>query len=149
MNGCTYNPNNLLDILLGKMQLKNDAALARMLEVAPPVISKIRHHRLQVGASLLIRMHDVTGMSIRDLRDLMGDRRTKYRLSDAAWTDEERVAKLGAATVASHDTQGAAPLTRCAAGRDGECGHAQCPQLRDNEPCTTGRHCPLDNWNED
>ena len=28
-------------------------------------------------------MHEVTGMSIRDLRDLMGDRRTKYRLSDA------------------------------------------------------------------
>ena len=40
-------------------------------------------HRLPVGASLLIRMHEVTGMSIRDLRDLMGDRRTKYRLSDA------------------------------------------------------------------
>ena len=79
----SYNPNHLLDILLGKMQLKNDAALSRMLEVAPPVISKIRHHRLPVGASLLIRMHEVTGMSIRDLRDLMGDRRTKYRLSDA------------------------------------------------------------------
>ena len=79
----SYNPNHLLDVLLGKMQLKNDAALSRMLEVAPPVISKIRHHRLPVGASLLIRMHEVTGMSIRDLRDLMGDRRTKYRLSDA------------------------------------------------------------------
>lgn len=79
----SYNPNRLLDILLGKMQLKNDAALARMLEVAPPVISKIRHHRLPVGASLLIRMYEVTGMSIRDLRDLMGDRRAKYRLSDA------------------------------------------------------------------
>ncbi|MGV7209531.1 hypothetical protein ACLB1G_16930 [Oxalobacteraceae bacterium A2-2] len=79
----SYNPNHLLDILLGKMQLKNDAALSRLLEVAPPVISKIRHHRLPVGASLLIRMHEVTGMSIRDLRDLMGDRRTKYRLSDA------------------------------------------------------------------
>ena len=79
----SYNPNHLLDILLGKMQLKNDAALSRMLEVAPPVISKIRHHRLPVGASLLIRMHEVTGMSIRDLRDLMGDRRTKYHLSDA------------------------------------------------------------------
>ncbi|WP_314439460.1 hypothetical protein [Massilia timonae] len=36
-------------------------------------------------------------------------------------------------------------LNRCAAGRDGECGHAQCPQLRDNEPRTSGRHCPLDN----
>jgi hypothetical protein len=78
-----YNPNHLLDILRGNMQLRNDAALSRMLEVAPPVISKIRHRRLPVGASLLIRMHEVTGMSIRDLRDLMGDRRTKYRLSDA------------------------------------------------------------------
>jgi hypothetical protein len=28
-------------------------------------------------------MHEVSDMSIRDLRDLMGDRRTKYRLSDA------------------------------------------------------------------
>ena len=48
-----------------------------------------------------------------------------------------------AAKAASQDTKHA-PLTRCAAGRDGECGHAQCPQLRDNEPRATGRHCPLD-----
>jgi hypothetical protein len=38
-----------------------------------------------------------------------------------------------------------APLNRCAAGRDGECTNPQCPQLRDNEPRATGRHCPLDN----
>jgi plasmid maintenance system antidote protein VapI len=79
----TYDPNRLLDTLLEKMNLKNDAALSRALEVAPPVISKIRHRRLPVGASLLIRMHEVSEMSIRELRDLMGDRRTKYRLSDA------------------------------------------------------------------
>lgn len=79
----TYDPNHLLDILLRKMQLKNDAALSRMLGVAPPVISKIRHRRLPVGAPLLIRMHEVTDIGIRDLRDLMGDRRTKYRISDA------------------------------------------------------------------
>jgi len=36
------------------------------------------------------------------------------------------------------------PLIRCAAGRDGECSHAQCPQLRDREPAATGRHCPID-----
>jgi hypothetical protein len=97
MIDCTYNPNHLLDTLLGKMHLKNDAALSRMLEVAPPVISKIRHHRLQVGASLLMRMHDITGISVRELRDLMGDRRAKYRLSDTAWTEEERAARLGRA----------------------------------------------------
>jgi len=103
----SYNPNHLLDILLGKMQLKNDAALSRMLEVAPPVISKIRHHRLPVGASLLIRMHEVTGMSIRDLRDLMGDRRTKYRLSDAQGRPkpEEKAAKEAAAQAAQQQAQ--------------------------------------------
>ena len=104
----SYNPNHLLDILLGKMQLKNDAALSRMLEVAPPVISKIRHHRLPVGASLLIRMHEVTGMSIRDLRDLMGDRRTKYRLSDAQGRPkpEEKAAQQAAAQGQQQGQQG-------------------------------------------
>jgi len=94
-----YNPNRLLDTLIENLRLKNDAALSRALEVAPPVISKIRHHRLPVGASLLIRMHEVTGMSIRDLRDLMGDRRTKYRLSDAQGRPkpEEKAAQAAAA----------------------------------------------------
>jgi hypothetical protein len=78
-----FNPNNLLDVLIRNMSLKNDAALSRALEVAPPVISKIRHRRLPVGASLLLRMHEVSKMSVRELRDLMGDRRMKYRLSDA------------------------------------------------------------------
>jgi hypothetical protein len=77
-----YDPNNLLDSLIEKLHLKNDAALSRALEVAPPVISKIRHRRLPVGASLLIRMHEVSDLSIRDLRMLMGDRRDKFRISD-------------------------------------------------------------------
>lgn len=41
------------------------------------------------------------------------------------------------------------PLQRCAAGRDGDCTHPDCPQLRDNEPKATGRHCPLDTSDED
>lgn len=77
-----YDPDNLLGSIIGKLNLKNDAALSRALEVAPPVISKIRHRRLPVGASLLIRMHEVTDLSIKDLRMLMGDRRNKFRISD-------------------------------------------------------------------
>jgi len=77
-----YDPNNLLDTLIDKLHLKNDAALSRALEVATPVISKIRHRRLPVGASLLIRMHEVSDLSIRELRTLMGDRREKFRISD-------------------------------------------------------------------
>jgi hypothetical protein len=77
----SYNPDNLLNTLIQKLAIKNDAALARALEVAPPVISKIRHRRLPVGASLLIRMHEVADLSIAELRVLMGDRRSKYRVS--------------------------------------------------------------------
>ncbi|MGE4866854.1 hypothetical protein, partial [Yersinia enterocolitica] len=40
------------------------------------------------------------------------------------------------------------PLERCAAARDGECSHKDCPQLRDNEPMATGRHCPIDDWDD-
>ena len=76
-----YDPNNLLDSLIDTLRLRNDAALARVLEVAPPVISKIRHRKLPIGASILIRMHEVTELSIKDLRILMGDRRQKFRIS--------------------------------------------------------------------
>ncbi len=77
-----YDPDQLLASLIGRLNLKNDAALSRALEVSPPVISKIRHRRLPVTASLLIRMHEVSALSIAELRQLMGDRRGKFRISD-------------------------------------------------------------------
>jgi hypothetical protein len=77
-----YDPNHLVDALLDRLRLKNDAALCRLLEIAPPMISKVRHNRLPVGASLLLRMHEVSQISIRELRQLMGDRRGKHRFSD-------------------------------------------------------------------
>jgi hypothetical protein len=88
-----YDPNNLLDSLIKKLNLKNDAALSRALEVAPPVISKIRHRRLPVGASLLIRMHEVSDLSIAELRVLMGDRREKFRISDKQFKPKETSAE--------------------------------------------------------
>ena len=42
-----YDPDRLLASLISKLNLKNDAALSRALEVSPPVISKIRHRRLR------------------------------------------------------------------------------------------------------
>ncbi len=78
MQDFEYNPSNLLDALIKQLQLKNDAALSRALQVAPPVISKTRHKQLPVGASLLIRMHEISGLSIKDLRALMGDTRERF-----------------------------------------------------------------------
>jgi hypothetical protein len=66
-----YDPNRVLDAIIEKLNLKNDAALSRALEVAPPVISKIRHRTLPIGATILLRMHEVSDFSIRELRALM------------------------------------------------------------------------------
>ena len=69
--GGVYDPNRVLDAIIQKLKLKNDAALSRVLEVAPPVISKIRHNTLPIGATILLRMHEVSDYSIRELRALM------------------------------------------------------------------------------
>ncbi|WP_151637802.1 hypothetical protein [Noviherbaspirillum aerium] len=78
-----YDPNRLLDSVRDALQLANDAALARTLQVRPPVLSKIRHRRTPVSASLLIRIHEETNFSIAKLRELLGDRRQKFRVTDA------------------------------------------------------------------
>jgi hypothetical protein len=94
----SYDPNKLLDAIIVRLGLKNDAALSRALEVAPPVISKIRHRRLPVGASLLIRMHEVSELSIRELRQLMGDQRGKFRVSTVQF------APVAGAAASSHQS---------------------------------------------
>lgn len=63
-------PDRLLDAVTKKLQLKNDAALSRALGVMPPVISKIRHRTLTTGPALLLRILEVTDLSVRDLHDL-------------------------------------------------------------------------------
>jgi plasmid maintenance system antidote protein VapI len=85
----SYDPDRLLETLIERMNLKNDAALSRALAVSPPVISKIRHRRLPVTGSLLIRMHEVTDLSIQELRQLMGDRRAKFRISEKQFKPKE------------------------------------------------------------
>jgi hypothetical protein len=72
LNDPNYNPNRLLDELLSRLRLKNDAALSRALAVTPSVLSKVRHRRLAIAAELIIQIHDVTMLSIDDIRLLMG-----------------------------------------------------------------------------
>lgn len=89
-NEDVYDPDSLLDAVIKHLRIKNDAALSRALEVAPPVISKIRHRRLPIGASLLLRMNEVTDISIKDLRALMGDRRAKFRISSLSFKPDTK-----------------------------------------------------------
>jgi hypothetical protein len=70
-------------------------------------------------------MHEVTGMSIRDLRDLMGDRRTKYRLSDAQGRPkpEEKAAKEAAAAQAQQQGQQSPQQNSEASSKSGNYAH--------------------------
>lgn len=67
-----YNPNGLLDAVISKNGLKNDAALARFLRVAPPVISKTRRFKLPVGAGMVLKCHEIGGMPVPAIREFVG-----------------------------------------------------------------------------
>lgn len=67
---CNHGP--MLDALMLTLKVTTDAALSRKLMVPPPVISKLRNNKIGVSAGLLVRIHDVTGMSINKVRTMLG-----------------------------------------------------------------------------
>ena len=62
----------LLDWIIASQHLKNDAALSRALGLTPPVICKLRSGRLPLGATHLIRMHEVFDLPIRRMKGMVG-----------------------------------------------------------------------------
>jgi transcriptional regulator with XRE-family HTH domain len=60
----------LLDYLLRQQRVKNDAALSRLLLLAPSSISKISRGRSSVSAEVLLRAHEAFGISIAELKRL-------------------------------------------------------------------------------
>ena len=65
-------PHGLLDKVIALMGLKNDAALARAFDIAPPVVSKIRHQTLPVGNSFILKCHERAGMTLPEIRYYVG-----------------------------------------------------------------------------
>jgi hypothetical protein len=63
--------SSLIDELRLHLNAKSDAVLARELEVAPPVISKLRGG-MPLGSTMLIRIHERTGWPVQHIRDLAG-----------------------------------------------------------------------------
>ena len=63
--------NDLLDAIKDTFDLKNDAALARFLDVGAPVISKIRHGYNGIGGDGILNIYDKTGWSIETIRELL------------------------------------------------------------------------------
>lgn len=72
MHDENYTPDRLFDAVMEKLDVPSDAAGARALDTAASVISKMRHKRIPVGAAMILRIYDVTGLSIEKIRQLLG-----------------------------------------------------------------------------
>lgn len=96
-----YDPNRLFNALITMLQLRNDSALARLLEVPIVLLKKVRQHAIPVTPALLIRMEEVSSLSARELRDLMGDRRRKFRFAEVRDNDiDAMIAEIYASAAA-------------------------------------------------
>ncbi|WP_400189822.1 hypothetical protein [Massilia orientalis] len=72
-NNPHYAPENLMDMLVRVLRVKNDRQLAARFGVLPSQVCKIRKRLAPISAAFLINMHEETGLSLVVLRALMGD----------------------------------------------------------------------------
>ena len=63
--------HRLLDFLKKEYLLKSDRALCDALDISPPVISRIRSGKTILSADIIIVIHEKTGMSIADIKQLI------------------------------------------------------------------------------
>lgn len=63
-------PNKLLDYLITKGWGKNDGELARLLEVSPGTVSKIRNGRA-ASPEIILAIYDATDMQIDEIREML------------------------------------------------------------------------------
>jgi plasmid maintenance system antidote protein VapI len=75
-----YDPGRLFDQLLHRFNLTRDNDLARLLKMDKRLLSEIRQRRQDISGSMLLRMQDLTGLTIAELRFLLHDRRKTSRM---------------------------------------------------------------------
>ena len=61
----------LLDELQKRFEIPNDRKLAAKLDVGTPTISRIRNGKCAVSADIMIRIHEIFGLSIAEIKELL------------------------------------------------------------------------------
>lgn len=56
---------------MDRLRLKHDADLCRLVNVAHPIVSQIRHRTHPIGASMLLSIHEISGLKIDELPTLL------------------------------------------------------------------------------
>jgi hypothetical protein len=65
----------MLDAVKYELKLKNDAVLARTLDMTPPAICKVRSGDLPVGSILLLRIHETTGWPTKKIKKMASEKK--------------------------------------------------------------------------
>ena len=79
--GKGYDPARMLDALALHTRASSDASLAKALKISKHLIGWIRQGRYPLSATLILQIHEATGLSIGEIRNLVGDRRRVMRIS--------------------------------------------------------------------
>lgn len=96
-----YSQARLLDALLVHFGLRRDSHLAEKLGMPRPMICKLRKSKIPVGAAVLIRIHEISGLGIRELRTILGDRRRRFRGGYQTYSVEERISVVNQRAIAT------------------------------------------------
>lgn len=67
-----YTPERLLDRIKKDNQLSTDSQLCDFLGIKSSVVSRVRNKRYGMSAELIIRIHDISGMPIRTIKEIAG-----------------------------------------------------------------------------
>lgn len=65
------NEKDLLDLAAKKIGARNDAQLARGLGMQPATISNIRAGRVVIGATVAVRIHEVTDIPVAFIKSYL------------------------------------------------------------------------------
>lgn len=60
--------HHLLNYLIKEHGIRNDAELAKRLSVKPPVISKLRHGSRPLSAKIILQIHEVFDMPVKQIK---------------------------------------------------------------------------------
>ncbi len=67
-----YDPNRLLDFVKSEIGIETDRKFSSILNVNPSMISKIRQKKTLMNADILLSIHDLTDMPIKEIKRKMG-----------------------------------------------------------------------------
>lgn len=75
-----FAPSRLLDSIKQHYGLSSDRELADFLDLTGPQISRIRNSGSALTAVVVLKIHEISGLPMSQLKDMCGDRRARHRV---------------------------------------------------------------------